>query len=57
VRAVLTRQDAARLAQLGEAAARGELVIPIAARFPLARAREAQKLGERGASGKVLLTM
>jgi NADPH:quinone reductase-like Zn-dependent oxidoreductase len=44
-----------RLAELGAAVASGELVIPIARRFPLAEAAAAQALAERGGIGKVLL--
>jgi NADPH:quinone reductase-like Zn-dependent oxidoreductase len=40
---------------MAEAVARGELVIPVAQRLPLAQAREAQRLAEQGGSGKVLL--
>ena len=43
------------LGNFAESAAHGDLVIPISARFPLAQAREAQKLAERGTVGKVLL--
>ena len=55
VRAFLAHDDSKRLGQLVAAVAAGKLAIPIAARFPLAEAREAQKLAEKGASGKVLL--
>ncbi len=47
--------DSKRLAELGGAMARGELVIPIAKRFPLAEAAVAHALAERGGIGKVLL--
>ena len=56
VRAFLAHSDAKRLAELAQAVAAGKLVIPIAKRFPLAQAAEAQKLAEKGAGGKVLLT-
>jgi NADPH:quinone reductase-like Zn-dependent oxidoreductase len=47
--------DPVRLAALLRAVAEGSLVIPIGARFPLARMREAQKLAEGGAGGKVIV--
>jgi len=56
VKAFLTRPDAARLAELAAAVADHELVIPIAKRFPLDEAAEAQRLAEKGGVGKVLLT-
>ncbi|MCP3102859.1 NADP-dependent oxidoreductase [Myxococcus sp. K15C18031901] len=57
VRSILGHPDGKRLAQLGEDVARGELAIPIAKRFPLRDAREAQQTAERGGvNGKVLLT-
>ncbi|MCE9672571.1 NADP-dependent oxidoreductase [Myxococcus stipitatus] len=56
VRSILGHADGKRLAQLGEDVARGELAIPIARRFPLKDAREAQQAAEHGAQGKVLLT-
>jgi NADPH:quinone reductase-like Zn-dependent oxidoreductase len=56
VRAMLTRPDAARLAELTAAVASGELVIPIAKRLPLSEAAEAQRLAEKSGVGKVLLT-
>lgn len=55
VRAMLAHSDSKRLAELARAVAQRELVIPIAKRFPLDQAREAQKLAEAGAGGKVLL--
>jgi NADPH:quinone reductase-like Zn-dependent oxidoreductase len=57
VRAIVVHPDSKRLAALAQAAARGELVIPVAARFPLAQAREAHQLVERGATGKVILVL
>ena len=57
VHAILTHSDAQRLATLGQAVADGKLVIPIARRFPLAQAAEAHKLTEKGAGGKVILTI
>jgi len=56
VRAIMAHADARRLAQLAGAVAEGKLVIPIARRFPLADAGQAQKLAESGAAGKVVLT-
>jgi NADPH:quinone reductase-like Zn-dependent oxidoreductase len=56
VHAFLARPDAGRLAELAAAVADGQLVIPIARRFPLTEAAEAQRLAEQGGVGKVLLT-
>jgi NADPH:quinone reductase-like Zn-dependent oxidoreductase len=56
VHALMAHADGKRLGELGEAVARGELAIPIGRRFPLAEAREAQSLAEKGGVGKVLLT-
>jgi NADPH:quinone reductase-like Zn-dependent oxidoreductase len=56
VRTMLAHSDAKRLAELAAAVAAGKLIIPIAARFPLEQARQAQALAEKGAEGKVLLT-
>jgi NADPH:quinone reductase-like Zn-dependent oxidoreductase len=55
VRGMLTHSDPKRLGELARAVADGRLVIPIARRFPLARAGEAQKVAEAGAGGKVVL--
>ncbi len=55
VRAMLTHSDPKRLGELARAVADGRLVIPIAKRFPLAQAGEAQKVAEAGAGGKVVL--
>jgi NADPH:quinone reductase-like Zn-dependent oxidoreductase len=55
VRAFLAGSNADRLARYTAAVADGKLVIPIARRFPLAEVREAHKLAEQGAGGKVLL--
>lgn len=55
VHAMFAHPDSKRLTQLAEDAAKGELVIPIGKRMPLAEAREGQKLAERGGVGKVLL--
>jgi NADPH:quinone reductase-like Zn-dependent oxidoreductase len=58
VRALWAHPDAKRLGELVEAVARGELIVPIAQRLPLAQAAEAQLLAEHGgAGGKVLLLM
>jgi NADPH:quinone reductase-like Zn-dependent oxidoreductase len=56
VRVIRAHPDSKRLAALAQAAADGELVIPIGRRFPLSNAREAHQLAERGGTGKVLLT-
>jgi NADPH:quinone reductase-like Zn-dependent oxidoreductase len=55
-RGMLTHSDPKRLAELAQAVADGKLIIPIAKRFPLAQAGEAQKFAEAGAGGKVVLT-
>ncbi len=55
VKAFMTRSDPGRLARLAQAVAEGKLRIPIARRFPLGEAADAQALAERGADGKVLL--
>ncbi len=55
VKAFMTHDDPKRLGELAQAAADGKLVVPIAARFPLAEARAAHELAEAGAVGKVLL--
>jgi NADPH:quinone reductase-like Zn-dependent oxidoreductase len=48
--------DAARLAELAEVAARGELPVPVATRLPFAEAGKAQQLVEAGGQGgKVVL--
>ena len=56
VRAMMTHADTRRLGELARAVAEGQLVIPIAKRFPLGQAAEAQKVAEKGAGGKVILT-
>ncbi|HEY5088478.1 MAG TPA: NADP-dependent oxidoreductase [Polyangia bacterium] len=56
VRGILTHSDPKRLGELARAVADGQLVVPIARRFPLAQAGEAQKVAEAGAGGKVVLT-
>jgi NADPH:quinone reductase-like Zn-dependent oxidoreductase len=55
VRAFMAHADPTRLRALAEDVARGELTIPVARRLPLGQAREAQKLAERGGTGKLLL--
>jgi len=54
--AFMTHGAPDRLAALARAVAEGKLMIPIAARFPFSHAADAHKLGEKGASGKILLT-
>ncbi|QSQ19810.1 NADP-dependent oxidoreductase [Pyxidicoccus parkwayensis] len=56
VRAIFSHPDSRRLTQLGQSAAKGDLVIPVSKRFPLDQVKEAQKLAEQGGVGKVLLT-
>jgi NADPH:quinone reductase-like Zn-dependent oxidoreductase len=56
VRAFTTHPDAKRLGELVADVAAGELAIPIAKRFRLEQAAEAQRLAEKGVGGKVLLT-
>jgi NADPH:quinone reductase-like Zn-dependent oxidoreductase len=55
VRTVWAQPAPTQLAELVAAVANGELKIPIAARFPLERIREAQSLAQKGAGGKVVL--
>jgi NADPH:quinone reductase-like Zn-dependent oxidoreductase len=55
VHAESAHPDPVRLARLVQAAAAGELVIPIAKRMPLEQIRAAQTLAEKGAGGKVVL--
>jgi NADPH:quinone reductase-like Zn-dependent oxidoreductase len=57
VRAMQTHPDPDRLFQLAEELASGKVVVPIAGRFPLDQVREAFRTAERGAGGKVLLTL
>jgi NADPH:quinone reductase-like Zn-dependent oxidoreductase len=54
VAAIMTRPDAARLAELATAAAEKRLVIPVQRTFPLAQGAEAVRLARQG-GGKVLL--
>jgi NADPH:quinone reductase-like Zn-dependent oxidoreductase len=53
---MMSHADGKRLATLAGAVAHGKLVIPIAKRLPLSEAGQAQKLAEKGAGGKVILT-
>jgi NADPH:quinone reductase-like Zn-dependent oxidoreductase len=55
VNEVWSQPDAKRLAELAQMVAKGELVLPIAARLGLGEIRKAQELAEKGAPGKVLL--
>jgi NADPH:quinone reductase-like Zn-dependent oxidoreductase len=55
VKAILTHDDSKRLGELAQAVADGELIVPIAKRFPLAEASAAHELAEMGATGKVVL--
>jgi NADPH:quinone reductase-like Zn-dependent oxidoreductase len=56
VRAFMAHANSATLSAYANAVAKGELVIPIAKRFPLAQAAEAQALAETGKpGGKVVL--
>jgi NADPH:quinone reductase-like Zn-dependent oxidoreductase len=57
VRAMTTRSDPARLGQLAQEVASGTVVVPIAARLPLAQVREAFQAVKGGAAGKVVLTL
>lgn len=56
-RALVSHPEPRRLAALAQAAARGELVIPIVARLPLERVRDAQSMSEKGVGGKIVLRM
>lgn len=56
VHGIFTHPDAKRMGELARAVAAGDLIVPIARRFPLAAAAEAHSLAERhGARGKLLL--
>jgi NADPH:quinone reductase-like Zn-dependent oxidoreductase len=55
VHAIMAHPVAATLAKYAAAVAEKKLVIPIAQKFPLAQAREAQTRAEKHAGGKVLL--
>jgi NADPH:quinone reductase-like Zn-dependent oxidoreductase len=55
VHSIQTHPDSTRLAALAGALLRGELLLPIAGRFPLGQVREAHRMAERGGTGKVLV--
>ena len=55
VHPILTHPDPGRLAELGQSVVRGELVLPIDKRYPLADVQAAQHVAEAGGVGKVLL--
>ncbi|MES1188913.1 MAG: NADP-dependent oxidoreductase [Myxococcales bacterium] len=55
VHPILAHPDPERLAALGEAVVRGELVLPIDKRYPLSDVQTAQHVAEAGGVGKVLL--
>jgi NADPH:quinone reductase-like Zn-dependent oxidoreductase len=52
---MMTHSDPKRLDELVRDVADGKLVIPIAKRFPLSQAGEAQRVAQAGAGGKVIL--
>jgi NADPH:quinone reductase-like Zn-dependent oxidoreductase len=53
----MAHPDRKRLTELIAAVADGKLTIPIAKRMPLAEIRDAQRLAEKGAGGKVILSL
>ena len=53
--AIMSHPDGKRIADIANAVAAGKLTIPIAKRMELAEVREAHKLGEKGAGGKIVL--
>lgn len=55
IEAILTQPDAVRLQQIAVDVRKGEFSIPIGQRLKLSEIREAHRLAEKGASGKVLL--
>jgi NADPH:quinone reductase-like Zn-dependent oxidoreductase len=55
VHPMLAHPDPKRLAAIGEAVVKGELVLPIDQRFPLDEVQIAQNVAERGGVGKILL--
>lgn len=55
VHAIMAHPDPKQLAEIAEAAASGELILPIERRFPLGQAPAAQHVAEAGGVGKVLL--
>lgn len=50
-------EDGAELAQLAQAVKDGKLRIPVTMRFPLEKMEDAHRAAEKGASGKVLITI
>jgi NADPH:quinone reductase-like Zn-dependent oxidoreductase len=53
---IAVHHDAKRLTELAQAAAAGELAVPVAKRLPLEGAAEAQRLVEAGGQGgKIVL--
>jgi hypothetical protein len=57
LRRLTTHPDGVRLEALLLAVTRGELVLPIQARYPLGQAAQAHHFAETGGVGKVLLTV
>ena len=55
VHAILVHPDAERLEAIGHAVVKGELVLPVDRRFPLAEVQVAQHVAEAGGIGKILL--
>lgn len=56
VEAIMAQPDASRLYELADEVARGNLVIPIAATYPMEEIQEATRQAERGgAGGKIVL--
>jgi len=55
VHSILAHPDPKQLAEIADAAASGDLVLPIDRRFPLGQAPAAQHVAEAGGVGKVLL--
>jgi NADPH:quinone reductase-like Zn-dependent oxidoreductase len=55
VRLVWSRTDTARLYELAENVRDGKLKIPIASRLPLSEIRNAQRMAQDGANGKIAL--
>jgi NADPH:quinone reductase-like Zn-dependent oxidoreductase len=53
---LMAKPDAVRLEELARDVADGALRVPIGKRFKLSDIREAHRLAEKGASGKILLT-
>ncbi len=51
------KPNRAMLDRIGKAAVQGKLAIPIAKKLPLAQAREAHELGEKGVNGKIVLVI